>query len=72
MRNDITVEELGWQPGSNIAKLHKYSGTYNYWVDNLLTSGPANVFYLQAALVATGKLTPQQFAAEMDKEAAKQ
>ncbi|HEY9595321.1 MAG TPA: extracellular solute-binding protein [Spirochaetia bacterium] len=72
VRNDITVEELGWQPGSNIAKLHKYSGTYNYWVDNLLTSGPANVFYLQAALVATGKLTPQQFAAEMDKEAAKQ
>jgi raffinose/stachyose/melibiose transport system substrate-binding protein len=72
VRTDITPEELGWAPDSNIAKLHKYSSTYNYWVDNLLTSEPANVFYLQAALVATGKMTPQQFAAEMDKKAAAQ
>jgi hypothetical protein len=58
---------MGWQPGSNIAKLHKYSTTYNYWVDNLLTAGPANVFYQQTALVAVGKMTPAQLAAEMDK-----
>ncbi len=48
VRTDITLQELGWAPGSNIAKLHKYSKTYNYWVDNLLTSGPADVFYTQA------------------------
>ncbi len=67
VRTDITPEEMGWQPGSNIAKLHKYSTTYNYWVDNLLTAGPANVFYQQTSLVAVGKMTPEQLAAEMDK-----
>ena len=67
VRTDLTPEEMGWQPGSNIAKLHTYSTTYNYWVDNLLTAGPANVFYQQTALVAVGKMTPAQLAAEMDK-----
>jgi raffinose/stachyose/melibiose transport system substrate-binding protein len=67
VRTDLTPEEMGWQPGSNIAKLHKYSSTYNYWVDNLLTAGPANVFYQQTSLVAVGKMTPAQLAAEMDK-----
>lgn len=67
VRNDITPEEMGWAPDSNIAKLHKYATTYNYWVDNLLTSGPANVFYQQTVLVAVGKMTPEQLAAEMDK-----
>jgi ABC-type glycerol-3-phosphate transport system substrate-binding protein len=67
VRTDLTPEEMGWQPGSNIAKLHKYSTTYNYWVDNLLTAGPANVFYQQTSLVAVGKMTPAQLVAEMDK-----
>jgi raffinose/stachyose/melibiose transport system substrate-binding protein len=69
VRTDVTPEEMGWAPGSNIAKLHKYSATYNYWVDNLLTSGPAEVFYTQTSLVAVGKLTPKQLAEEMDKKA---
>ena len=69
VRTDITPEEMGWQPGSNIAKLHTYSTTYNYWVDNLLTAGPATVFYQQTSLVAVGKMTPEQLAAEMDKNA---
>jgi raffinose/stachyose/melibiose transport system substrate-binding protein len=72
VRNDITPQEMGWVPGSNIAKLHKYSSTYNYWVDNLLTSGPAEVFYQQTALVAIGKMTPLQLAEAMDKKAAAQ
>jgi raffinose/stachyose/melibiose transport system substrate-binding protein len=67
VRNDVTPEEMGWAPDSNIAKLHKYATTYNYWVDNLLTSGPANVFYQQTGLVAVGKMTPEQLVAEMDK-----
>ncbi len=69
VRNDISVAELGWTPGSNIAKLHKYSSTYNYWVDNLLTQGPAEVFYQQTSLVAIGKLTPKELAAQMDAKA---
>ena len=67
VRNDVTPEEMGWAPDSNIARLHKYATNYNYWVDNLLTAGPANVFYQQTGLVAVGKMTPEQLAAEMDK-----
>jgi hypothetical protein len=69
VRKDITPQEMGWASDSNIAKIQKYSLTYNYWVDNLLTSDVANVFYLQAVLVATGKMTPKQFVTEMDKKA---
>ncbi len=69
VRKDITLAELGWKPGSNIAKLYQYSGTYNYWVDNLLTSGPAEVYYTQGGLVSVGKLTPMQFAQAMDERA---
>jgi raffinose/stachyose/melibiose transport system substrate-binding protein len=68
VRTDITPQEMGWAADSNIAKIQKYSTTYNYWVDNLLTSDVANVFYLQAVLVATGKMTAQQFVTEMDKK----
>ena len=71
VRTDITPSEMGWAADSNIAKLQKYSATYNYWVDNLLTPDVANVFYIKAVLVATGKMTPQAFAEEMDKNAGK-
>ena len=69
VRTDITPQELGWAADSNIAKIQKYATTYNFWVDNQLTPDVANVFYIQGVLVATGKLTPAQFAAEMDKKA---
>ena len=69
VRTDITPQDMGWAPDSNIAKIQKYSTTYNYWVDNLLTPNVANVFYIQAVLVATGKMTPQKFVEEMDKQA---
>jgi hypothetical protein len=69
VRSDVTVQELGWSADSNAAKLHKYAGTYIYWVDNLLTSGPAEVYYTQGGLVAGGKMTPMEFAQEMDKRA---
>ena len=69
VRTDITPADMGWAADSNIAKIQKYSTTYNYWVDNLLTPDVANVFYIQAVLVATGKMTPKAFIAEMDKNA---
>jgi maltose-binding protein MalE len=69
VRSDITIKEIGWASGSNIAKLHKYVGTYNYWVDNLLTAGPAEVYYTQGGLVAAGKMSPMEFAQAMDKRA---
>jgi raffinose/stachyose/melibiose transport system substrate-binding protein len=69
VRTDITPTEMGWAADSNIAKIQKYATTYNFWVDNQLTPDVANVFYIQCVLVATGKMTPAQFAAEMDKKA---
>ena len=69
VRSDITIQELGWALDSNVAKLHKYVGTYSYWLDNLLTSGPAEVYYTQGGLVAGGRMTPLEFAQEMDKRA---
>jgi raffinose/stachyose/melibiose transport system substrate-binding protein len=72
VRTDVTIQELGWAPNSNIAKLNKYTTKYNFWVDNLLRSpGPADVFYPQTSLVAVGKMTPLQFAQEMDKSVPK-
>jgi len=72
VRTDVTIQELGWKPDSNIAKLYKYARTYNFWVDNLLRSpGPADVYYPQGSLVAVGKMTPLQFAQEMDKSVPK-
>jgi ABC-type glycerol-3-phosphate transport system substrate-binding protein len=69
VRTDITPADLGWAADSNIAKIQKYATTYNFWVDNQLTPDVANVFYIQCVLVATGKMTPAQFASEMDKKA---
>ena len=72
VRTDVTIQELGWAPDSNIAKLHKYTSKYNFWVDNLLMSpGPADVYYPQTSLVAVGKMTPLQLAQEMDKSVPK-
>lgn len=67
VRTDLTIDELGYEPGSNIAFLYKnYAKNYIYWPDNLLTPGVAEVFYRMTPLVALGKMTPEELAAEMD------
>jgi raffinose/stachyose/melibiose transport system substrate-binding protein len=68
-RIDISLEELGWAEDSNIAKLFPFVSNYIYWVDNLLTSGVAEVFYKETPLVGLGKMTPMELALEMDKNA---
>jgi len=68
VRVDLSVSELGYKAGSNIAFLYEnYAKNYIYWPDNLLAPGAAEVFYRQTPLVALGKMTPQELAAEMDK-----
>jgi raffinose/stachyose/melibiose transport system substrate-binding protein len=70
VRVDLSVSELGYKPGSNIAFLYEnYAKNYIYWPDNLLAPGVAEVYYRQTPLVALGKMTPQELAAEMDKAA---
>ncbi|TFG59361.1 MAG: extracellular solute-binding protein [Spirochaetales bacterium] len=67
IRTDLSTQELGWAPNSNISKLFQYSSTYMYWIDNRLTPPVADVYYKQLTLVGLGKMTPQELAAEMDK-----
>ncbi len=70
VRVDLSVQELGYKAGSNIAFLYEnYGKNYIYWPDNLLAPGVAEVYYRQTPLVALGKMTPQELAAEMDKAA---
>ncbi len=70
VRVDLSVSELGYKAGSNIAFLYEnYAKNYIYWPDNLLAPGVAEVYYRQTPLVALGKMTPQELAAEMDKAA---
>lgn len=71
VRTDMTVNELGWDKTSEIVKVLDYSDKYIYWPDNLLSGGVAEVFYKLTPLVALGKMTPQELAAEMDKNAGK-
>ncbi len=71
VRTDMTVDELGWDKGSEIVKVLDYSDSYIYWPDNLLSGGVAEVFYKLTPLVALGKMTPGELAAEMDKNAGK-
>lgn len=67
VRIDLSIEDLGYSPGSNIAFLvENYSENYIYWVDNLLSAGVAEVFYRLTPLVALGELTPEGLAAKMD------
>lgn len=67
VRVDLSVEDMGYSPDSNIAFLVKnYSENYIYWIDNLLSAGVAEVFYRLTPLVALGELTPEGLAAKMD------
>jgi len=67
VRVDLSIEDLGYSPDSNIAFLVKnYGKNYIYWVDNLLSASVAEVFYKLTPLVALGKLTPEELAAKMD------
>jgi len=67
VRNDMSVEELGWNENAGIMKTIPYSKNYIYWPDNLLPGPVAEVYYKQAPLVALGVMTPEEFAEAMDK-----
>lgn len=70
VRVDLSIDELGYKRGSNIAFLYEnYAKNYIYWVDNLLTPSVAEVFYRETPLVALGKMTPEELAAKMDEAA---
>jgi ABC-type glycerol-3-phosphate transport system substrate-binding protein len=67
VRTDLTIEELGWSEDSEFVKVFPYTKSYIYWIDNLLPSDVAEVYYKETPLVALGKMTPMELAKKMDK-----
>ncbi len=67
VRTDVTAEDMGLKPGSVGAKLLDYAKNYIYWVDNSLSGNVVNEFNKQLPLVLTGKMTPEDLAAQLDK-----
>ena len=67
VRTDVTAEDLGLAPGSPGAKINEYAKNYIYWVDNSLSANVINEFNKMLPLVLTGKMTPEELAAQLDK-----
>jgi raffinose/stachyose/melibiose transport system substrate-binding protein len=67
VRKDVTPEELGLAPGSVDAKIYSWADKYVFWVDNSLSAAVANEFNKQLPLVLTGKMTPEELVAQLDK-----
>ena len=67
VRKDLTPADLKLQPGSVGDKLFSWSKNYVFWVDNSLSGPVVDSFTKLLPLVLTGKMTPEDFAAELDK-----
>lgn len=68
IRKDITAEEMGITPGSIAAKMFDWSQRYTFWVDNELSGPVVDDFNKLLPLVLTGKMTPLEFAQQLDKD----
>lgn len=68
IRKDITAEEMGIAPGSIAAKMFDWSQRYTFWVDNELSGPVVDDFNKLLPLVLTGKMTPLEFAQQLDKD----
>jgi ABC-type glycerol-3-phosphate transport system substrate-binding protein len=70
IRKDITPAEMGYTAGSIQEKMYSFKDKYVYFVDNILTPGVVDEYYKMCPLVLVGKMTPKQFAADLDAKAA--
>jgi len=68
IRKDITAADLKLQPGSIGDQMFKWSQNYIFWVDNSLSPVVVDDFNKLLPLVLTGKMTPENFAAQVDKD----
>ena len=68
VRKDITAADLGIQPNTIAAQMFDWSQHYTFWVDNSLSPNVVDDFNKLLPLVLTGKMTPQDFAAQVDKD----
>jgi len=71
VRKDITEAELNLKPGSIGQKIFSWSKNYIFWVDNSLSPAVVDDFNKLLPLVLTGKMTSQDFAAQLDKDKGK-
>lgn len=71
IRKDITADELGIKSGSIAAKMFDWSQHYTFWVDNELSGPVVDDFNKLLPLVLTGKMTPLDFAKQVDKDKGK-
>ena len=70
-RTDITAADLGLAEGSAAAKLFTWADKTVYWVDNSLYTNIVGDFYNLLPLVLAGKMTPAEFAADLDSKVVK-
>jgi len=66
IRKDVTEADLGLEPGSIGSKLVEWSKNYIFWVDNVLSGPVVDEFNKLLPLVLTGKMTPEELAAQLD------
>jgi len=71
VRNDLTEADLNLKPGSIGQKIFNWSKNYVFWVDNSLSPAVVDDFNKLLPLVLTGKMTSQDFAAQLDKDKGK-
>jgi raffinose/stachyose/melibiose transport system substrate-binding protein len=72
IRKDVSAADLGYQPGSIGEKLIGWSGNYIFWIDNSLSPAVVDDFNKLLPLVLTGKMTPLEFAQQLDKDKGQQ
>jgi len=68
VRKDVTAQDLGIEPGSIASQMFDWAQHYTFWVDNELSGPVVDDFNKLLPLVLTGKMTPQEFAQQVDKD----
>lgn len=70
-RLDISASDLGLAPESAATKLFGWADKTVFWVDNSLYTNIVGDFYNLLPLVLAGKMTPAEFAADLDSKVVK-
>ena len=70
VRKDVTAEDMQIKPGSVAAQMFEWAQHYTFWVDNELSGPVVDDFNKLLPLVLTGKMTPLEFAQQVDKDKA--
>jgi raffinose/stachyose/melibiose transport system substrate-binding protein len=67
LRKDIDLDQFAWASDPLVKKVRAISDNYVYWVDNSMSAEVYEKYQRMQILAMTGKITPEEYAAEMDK-----